>query len=106
MTPALAKQIYRYLVKNDYTDDADQIAEAYHEAKAAGKLADLPEELKPHAEQVFQLIDSVFSDAQLPEIDDERKAKANPLNANFEKKEFKELWGRINRKAVYRVEFD
>ena len=106
VTAAMAKQIYRYLVKNDYTDDADQIADVYHEAKAAGKLADLPEELKPHAEQVFQLIDSVFSDAQLPKVDDGRKPKTNPLNANFEKKEFQELWARINRKAVYRVEFD
>lgn len=106
VTPAMAKQIYRYLLKNDYTDDADQIAEAYHEAKATGKLADLPDELKPHAEQVFQLIDSVFSDTQLPKVDDGRKPKTNPLNANFEKKEFQELWARINRKAVYRVEFD
>ena len=106
VTAAMAKQIYRYLVKNDYTDDADQIADAYHDAKAAGTLVDLPEELKPHAEQVFQLIDSVFSDAQLPKVDDGRKPKTNPLNANFEKKEFQELWARINRKAVYRVEFD
>jgi len=106
VTPAMAKQIYRYLLKNDYTDDADQIADAYHEAKATGKLADLPDELKPHAEQVFQLIDSVFSDAQLPKVDDGRKPKTNPLNGNFEKKEFQELWARINHKAVYRVEFD
>ncbi len=106
VTSAMARQIYRYLLKNDYTDDADQIADAYHEAKAAGKLADLPDELKPHAEQVFQLIDSVFSDAQLPKVDDGRKPKTNPLNANFEKKEFQELWARINQKAVYRVEFD
>ena len=106
VTAGMAKQIYRYLVKNDYTDDADQIADAYHEAKAEGKLADLPDDLKPHAAQVFQLIESVFSDAQLPKVDDGRKPKTNPLNANFEKKEFQELWARINRKAVYRVEFD
>lgn len=106
VTAAIAKQIYRYLVKNDYTDDADQIADAYHEAKAAGMLAELPEALKPHAEQVFQLIDSVFSDTQLLKVDDGRGPKTNPLNANFEKKEFQELWARINRKAVYRVEFD
>ncbi len=56
----------------------------------------------PHAEQIFQLIDSVFSDAQLPEIDDDRKVKMNPLNANFDKKEFQELWSRINRKAAIR----
>ncbi|CUT09365.1 Type III restriction enzyme res subunitDEADDEAH box helicase Nterminal [Bradyrhizobium sp.] len=106
ITPAMAKQIYRYLVKNDYTDDADQIANVYHEAKATGTLTALPDELKPFGEQIFQLIDSVFTESQLPRVDDGRKPKTNPLNANFEKKEFQELWRRINRKAVYRVEFD
>tara|TARA_B100000678_G_scaffold231857_1_gene200635 strand:+ start:6369 stop:9488 length:3120 start_codon:yes stop_codon:yes gene_type:complete len=106
VSSAMAKQIYRYLVKNDYTDDADQIAGAYHDAKTAGTLAELPDELKPYADQVFQLIDSVFSDAQLPKVGDGRKPKTNPLNTNFDKKEFQELWARINRKAVYRVEFD
>lgn len=103
---SMAKQIYRYLLKNDYTDDVDQIVGTYHEAKAIGALAELPDELKPYADQVFQLIDSVFSDAQLPKVADGRKPKTNPLNANFDKKEFQELWARINRKAVYRVEFD
>ena len=106
VSPALAKQIYRYLVKYDYTDDADQVASAYHDAKATGTLAKLPEDLKPYADQVFQLIESVFSDAQLPKIDDGRKPKTNPLNANFDKKEFQALWSRINQRAVYRVEFD
>jgi type III restriction enzyme len=106
VTPQLAKQIYRYLVKNDYTDDSDQIAGAYHDAKKAGTLADLPDNLKPHADQVYQLIDSVFSASQLPDIGDDRRPKKNPLNANFEKQEFKALWSRINRKAAYSVEFD
>lgn len=106
VTPQLAKQIYRYLVKNDYTDDSDRIAGAYHDAKKAGTLADLPDDLKPHADQVFQLIDSVFSASQLPDIGDDRRPKKNPLNANFDKQEFKALWSRINRKAAYSVEFD
>ncbi|SHJ42534.1 type III restriction enzyme [Roseomonas rosea] len=106
ITPAMAKQIYRYLVKNDYSDDADQITSAYHQAKEAGTLAALPDELKVHADQIFQIIDSVFSDAQLPKVEDGRKPKTNPLNENFDKKEFQELWWRINQKAVYRVEFD
>jgi len=55
---------------------------------------------------VFQLIDSVFSESQLPEIGDDRKPKKNPLNANFDKQEFKVLWNRINRKAAYSVDFD
>lgn len=106
ITPQLAKQIYKYLLKHDYTDDADRITSAYHEARKDGALAALPPELAPHTEQVFKLIDSVFSESQLPEIGDDRKPKKNPLNANFEKQEFKELWNRINRKAAYSVDFD
>jgi len=106
VTPQLAKQIYRYLVKNDYTDDSDRIADAYHEAKKAATLADLPDGLKPYAVQVYQLIDSVFSASQLPDIGNDRKLKKNPLNANFDKQAFKALWNRINRKAVYSVDFD
>jgi len=106
VTPQLAKQIYKYLLKNDYTDDADRITEAYHQARKDGVLAVLPAELQAHAEQVLLLIDSVFSESQLPEIGDDRRPKKNPLNANFEKQEFKALWNRINRKAAYSVEFD
>ena len=102
----MAKQIYRFLVKNDYTDDTDAITDAYHKAKEAGQLAELPTELKPFTDQIVNLIDSVFDDSKLPKIEDGRKPKTNPLNDNFKKKEFQELWSRINRKAVYRVEFE
>ncbi len=61
--------------------------------------------MKPYREQIFQLVDSVYSDAALPEIENDRAAKTNPLNDNFKKKEFQELWSRINRKAAYKVEF-
>ena len=106
VTPQLAKQIYKYLLKNDYTDDADRITGTYHDAKKAENLAELPPELKPYAAQVYQLIDSVFSASQLPEIGDDRRPKKNPLNANFDKQEFKALWSRINRKAAYSVSFE
>lgn len=106
VTAQLAKQIYKYLLKNDYTDDGDKITLTYHAAKKEGRLAALPPEFAVYAEQVFELIDSVFSDAQLPPIGNDRNSKINPLNANFDKKEFKELWRRINRKAVYTVDFE
>ena len=106
VTEKIAKQIYRYLNKNDYTDDSDKITASYHDARKEEKLAALPPELAPYKDQVFLLIDSIFSNAQLPGVDDDRKAKTNPLNKNFEKKEFKELWNRINRKAVYTVHFE
>lgn len=106
VTPQIAKQIYKYLLKNDYTDDADRVAEKYDDDKRNGTIAALPDDLKPYAEQVFALIDSVFNEAQIPLPENDRGAKTNPLNSNFEKKEFKELWNRINRKAAYSVHFD
>jgi len=106
VTPLLAKQIYKYLLKNDYSDDTDQITGTYHEAKKQGTLEPLPLELQAHAEQIYQLIDSVFSNSQMFEISDDRRPKKNPLNSNFDKQEFKELWNRINRKAAYSVDFD
>ena len=102
----MAKQIYRYLVKNDYTDDRDMIVEAYHEAKRDGSLAELSDDLKPYTDEIHRLISGVFSASLLPDIEDGRKVKENPLNANFNKKEFQQLWKKINRKAVYTVSFD
>ena len=106
ISQVMARQIYKFLLKNDYVDDVDQVAVAYHKAKANGSLATLPPELAPHSEQIFALIDSVFSESQLPDVGDERKSKTNPLNANFDKKEFKELWNRINHKVIYSVDFN
>ena len=106
VTPQFAKQIYKYLLKNDYTDADDKITSTYHDAKREGQLAELPPELAVHAEQVFQLIDSVLSDAHTLPIENGRNTQTNPLNANFDKKEFKELWSRINKKAAYAVDFE
>ena len=103
----MAKRIERYLIKNDYIDDKDGITQAYHDAREAGTLAELPEELLDHQEQILQLIDTVFNGRQIDNMmGDGRKPKAIPRNKNFEKKEFQELWQRINRKVVYQVEFD
>ena len=62
--------------------------------------------MKPYEKQILQLIESVYSDAKIQAIEDDRRSKTNPLNDNFYKKEFKELWGRINNKAVYTVQFN
>jgi type III restriction enzyme len=107
VTPQMAKLITRYLIKNDYSDDNDRITQGYHDAARDGALAELPPELRPMAAVVHQLIGTVFSDAQLPPVDNAAQAKVqNHLNGNFEKREFQELWGRINRKAIYAVKFD
>jgi type III restriction enzyme len=103
---SMAKQIDFYLIQNGYKDIDGTITEAYHTAKAEGTLAALPADLEPHSGPIIQLIDAVYSDAALPEIDNNRAAKENLLNDNFNKKEFQALWNKINQKAAYTVEFD
>jgi type III restriction enzyme len=102
----MASDIEFYLIQNGYVDKKRNITEKYHTDKREETVAPMPAELAPYAEQVFALIDSVFTDSQLPAISDDRKAKTNALNANFQKKEFQALWGKINRKAAYTVHFD
>ena len=102
-----ATDIEFYLIQNGYVDKKRNITEKYLQAKKDGSLEALPDELLPLAEQVIQLIDSVYSDGQSLEITDDRRPKKNPLNqSNFEKREFRELWNRINHKAAYSVHFD
>ncbi len=102
----MAEGIEFYLIQNGYVDRKKNIAQKYHDAAKNEALAPLPEDLIPYKEQIFHLINSVYSDANLPQIENDRGAKTNPLNANFDKKEFKELWNRINKKAAYSVHFD
>lgn len=103
----MASQIFFYLVQNGYTDYDKRITSKYHDAKQNGVLAELPESLKPFAEPIFKLIDSVFDDSKLPDFGNGRSPKGNPINAkNLARKEFQDLWNRINHKAVYVVDFE
>lgn len=106
VTPEMAAHIEFYLIQNGYADIDRHITDKYHDAKRDESLAELPTVLASYGEQVFELIDSVFSNAQMPEIENDLATKVNPLNSNFDKKEFTELWNRINQKAAYSVDFE
>ena len=106
VTQEMAAGMEFYLVQHGYVDRQKNITDKYHKAKTDGALAELPQDLKPYEVQVFALIDTVFSDAAMPKPDDGRKPKTNALNSNFSKQEFKDLWARINQKAIYRVDFE
>lgn len=102
----LAQALYKYLIKNDYLNEDDTISEIYKQSTESGTLAEPTSEvLRQVIDFVWPLVDALYLDVPLP-VDD-RKPKKIPLNeANYAKKEFQELWARINHKAVYQVEFD
>lgn len=104
-----ARDIYRYLLKNDYIDDDDKVTDAYRADLANNCLAQLPDGLKNISDGVHLLVQGVFDDSVLKSmITDahETKVKENPLNDNFYKKEFQTLWNYINHKYAYTVDFD
>ena len=104
-----ARDIYRYLLKNDYIDDDDKVTDAYRADLANNCLAPLPEGVKDIAEGVHTLVQGVFDESVLKSMvtdAHETKVKENPLNDNFNKEEFQKLWNYINHKYAYTVEFD
>lgn len=103
-----AKTINKWLYKNDFVDDNDNILPAWREARDAGTIPDLPptlESLKPFAEEVKMLVDSVRDPNVAKKFIQPNRPKPLTTNKNFAKDEFKELWKRINHKAAYTVEF-
>ena len=104
-----ARQIYRYLLKNDYIDDADKVTDAFRNDVEDATLAPLPDELKPIAEGVVTLVQSIFDESVFKKMIEDGNATtvdANALNDRFYKQEFQELWNEINHKYAYTVSFD
>ncbi len=104
-----ARTIYKYLAKNDYIDDDDKVTDDYRADLANKCLAPLPEAVAEIADGVHTLIQGVFDDSVLESMitnAHETKVTENPLNDNFDKKEFQALWNYINHKYAYAVDFD
>ncbi|MGL3056166.1 type III restriction-modification system endonuclease [Acinetobacter nosocomialis] len=108
VTKVMAKQIHKYLTRNDYIDDNDHIAPKYHQDKANGELVALPDELQPYTAQITKLIDSIFDPKATDGMtEDANKRLTNHINSkNLERKEFQDLWKKINRKAIYQIQID
>ena len=104
-----ARAIYRYLVRNNYVDEEDNITKEYHDDVKSGNLAPVPDILKPIEEGIHVLVQSIFDDSVLKSMfEDGNKPKVleNPLNERFDKAEFQKLWKAINHKYTYTVNFD
>ena len=105
VTQEMAFQIFTYLAANRYINAKKQLTEEFQNAKNSNSLAALPQELAVYTEQILRLIDNLNNDVGIFKIDDDRKPK-NKTNSNIDKKEFLELWERINKIGAYTVSFD
>lgn len=121
-----AKIIYQYLVKNDYIDSDDKPTQTYKDDVEQGNLQrfsgnsdlweTLPDNLRYNVEaraemfdQIQKLIQAVYNPSVFSGmVEDGHKASwenGNPLNKNFDKEIFRDLWERINHKYTYTCRF-
>ena len=108
ISPAEAKSLNKWLYKNDFIDDADNVLPSWREARDAGTVPSLPAtlaQLAPFEEEVKALVDSVRDPNAVNKFIATKRPRQLMTNRNFEKDEFKELWRRINHKAAYTVDF-
>ncbi|MGL5981036.1 MAG: type III restriction-modification system endonuclease [Phocaeicola sp.] len=99
-----AVEIHESLIEYGYVKKG-KLTDKYHEDRKNGTL-DFGEEVNEIKDTVIKKLDSVFNpDSYKPE--NGRKPKeARFIKENFEKKEFQELWKRINTKTYYNVSFE
>lgn len=104
-----AQEIYFQLRMKNYITKDGEVTELFRKACAEETLLPLEDELLPMSNSVMKLVQSIYDPSVLKDmIDDASKTTTpdNKLNDNFMKKEFQELWRRINHKYAYTVSFD
>ena len=99
-------EIYSSFLINRYIDTKGNITPNLKEDIANNDLK-IPEGFEAFADDYTKVIKNLFTDTKI-EIGNELKKNFNILkpNDNFNKKEFQDLWQKINVKSVYEVNFD
>lgn len=96
-------------VMNGYVDKNDnyKITDKFVEDMENDKLEVMPE-LVGFEEQLGNLMKRLYSSNNTKLVSDERRENIKTLvpNANFMKKEFQDLWNKINVKTIYEVSFN
>ena len=103
---AMARRLIHCMITMDYIDENNALTEKFYEDKANGevKFGDDMEQYKP---DILVILDSIY--------DDKKMAPENARSNNVELKvdtdklamsEFQALWGKINAKTAYVVDFD
>ena len=88
-------------------DNDSKITDKFAQDMENDKLDIMPE-LEPFREQILNLMKKLYSSNNTKLVNDERRENIKTLkpNTNFMKKEFQELWNKINVKTIYEVSFD
>jgi len=95
-----------FFKENEYCDKKKNILPKLREDIANDTLK-VPEIMENFEEEYINIIKNLFTDIKIP-IDNMGKSNINQLkpNENFYKKEFQDLWNKINKKTTYQVNFN
>ncbi len=99
-----AKKLNKLLYKSDIVDEDDRITAEGREIIET-KIIPVPEELEAFRDDIAKLLKSVYTGEPF-KPENERGTVSVPVNKNFHKKEFQELWNKINLKTIYEVNFN
>lgn len=107
-----SKELYKCLIKGDFLDENDRPSLKFKEGEFfAYAIVSLPEDMReePMLQAAELLVRSVYDPSILNAMitnGNVPKVTKNALNDNYYKREFQELWKRINRKHAYTVSFN
>lgn len=104
LTPSDASQLENILLYDRIVDLNNKVTPEGREKIEAGTFS-VPEHLVPFKDAIQALLKTIWTGEEF-KPEDERKRVVLTTNANFKKKEFQELWNRINLRTIYEVQFD
>lgn len=95
-----------FMKSNAYVDDKGNITDNFKDKVEAGELN--LEEFEEFHDEIVNMMKKIYDINHTEFVHDERRNNIRTLspNDNFNKKEFQELWNKINIKTVYEVDFD
>lgn len=99
-----ARTAYNALVRQDYVDDDGALTAKYHAHRQHGTLCF--GKADGMREGIEAVLDTLFDPARMRPENSRERREARFRKDNFEKKEFQELWRRINARTYYQVDFD
>ena len=103
-----AQEIIFQLRMNGYITKKGEVTDKFREDLKEGKLPQFEDNLAPVTQAIYTRVQTIFDDTVIEKMIEnggKPQTPENKLNDNVQKREFKELWKRINHKYAYTCEF-
>ena len=99
-----AKKLHFKLILTQVINEDYKITQEGKE-KIENNTIQVPDNLEYFKEDVCKILKTIYSGEEFKPTDERETITLRP-NKNFNKKEFQELWSKINLKTIYEVKFD